>query len=93
MVPAAPHSSQKESAQRHDTICIHSTDQGEMCWVRYIPPKIQIHLFLASVPDADDPGFILPSYICQVKLKILKSHVTQGEASSKCIPQTQLFPS
>lgn len=100
MVAAVSHSSQNESAQRHDTICIHSTDKAEMYRMSYIPLKIQIHLFLASVPDAADPGLTLSTYISQVKLNIFKSHVTQGgadtfklRASSKCIPQIQLFPS
>lgn len=63
MVAAVSHSSQNGSAQRHDTICIHSTDKGEMHRVSCIPLKIQIHLFLASVPVADDPGLCyLPTY-------------------------------
>lgn len=53
-----------------------------MYQMSYIPLKIQIHLFLASVPDADDPGLILSTYISQVKLNIFKSHVTQGGADT-----------
>lgn len=66
-----------------------------MCWVSYIPLKTQTHLYLAPVPDAGDPGFILFPYIPQVKTQILKSHVAQEgadtfklRASSKCISQT-----
>lgn len=78
-VAAVSHCSQNESAQRHDSICIHNTDNGEMCQVSYIPLKV--HLVLASVPDADDCGHIRPSYISQVKLKILKSHIAHGKAN------------
>jgi len=71
-----------------------------MCWVSYIPLKIQLHVFLASVPDLDDSGLILSPYVSQVKLEILKTWATQRgadtiklRASSKHSPQTQLFPS